>query len=104
MKKTLYGLLASILFFVALVMVFISCNGPDKPATDGSENPNTEPLPPTIPFTVVRMLPHDQGFFTEGLEFHEGQLYESSGSGSAGDKEPGAYPSAFGVVDLQTGK
>jgi glutamine cyclotransferase len=31
-------------------------------------------------------------------------LYESSGSGSAGDKQPGAYPSAFGTVDLKTGK
>jgi glutaminyl-peptide cyclotransferase len=97
MNKILYGLLAFVLFIMA-------CNGSDQSATNGPDTTNSEPPPPTITHTVVNILPHDQGFFTEGLEFYNGVLYESSGSGSAGDKQPGAYPSAFGTVDLKTGK
>lgn len=64
-----------------------------------------ESAPPAIGFSVINTYPHDTGFYTEGLEFHDGVLYESSGSGSAeteGAKSP--YPSAFGIVDLKTGK
>jgi glutamine cyclotransferase len=60
--------------------------------------------PPRIGFTVVNTYPHDTSFFTEGLEFHDGQLFESSGSGSSGKGEKPSYPSSFGVVNLKTGK
>jgi glutamine cyclotransferase len=56
--------------------------------------------PAVINYTVVNTHPHDTSFFTEGLEFNEGNLYESSG----GAKEETPHPSAFGIVDLKTGK
>lgn len=36
-------------------------------------------MPPIYGFTVVRTYPHDPNAFTEGLELHNGLLYESTG-------------------------
>jgi glutamine cyclotransferase len=54
----------------------------------------------SINFTVVKTFPHDTDSFTEGLIFHDNQLFESTGS-------PEEYPktrSVIGIVDLKTGK
>lgn len=54
--------------------------------------------PAAVPVTaarVVRTYPHDPRAFTEGLLFHDGRLYESTG-------EPGR--SSIREVDLATGK
>lgn len=53
-----------------------------------------------IHYSVVKKYPHDTLSFTEGFLFHEGQLFESTGS-------PEEFPyarSVFGPVDLKTGK
>lgn len=55
---------------------------------------------PEIKFTVETQYPHDVNAFTEGLHFHEGTLYESTGSP---DNVPQAR-SLLGPVDLKTGK
>src|SRR5262245_24081899 len=34
---------------------------------------------PVYNYTIVHSYPHDPGAFTEGLEFHDGFLYESTG-------------------------
>src|SRR3982074_589174 len=34
---------------------------------------------PEIGYRVVRVLPHDRSAFTEGLLWHQGRLYESTG-------------------------
>jgi len=90
----------SILF--ASLMVLAACNSNTPDSTPAS---TPEAAPAIIGFTVVNTYPHDTGFYTEGLEFYDGQLFESSGAGSAdseGAKPP--YPSAFGIVNLKTGK
>ena len=54
----------------------------------------------SINFKVVKTFPHDTESFTEGLIFHDNQLFESTGS-------PEEYPktrSVIGIVDLKTGK
>ncbi|MEO5683057.1 MAG: glutaminyl-peptide cyclotransferase [Chitinophagaceae bacterium] len=84
------------------LFMLAACNS-NTPGSTVTTTP--EPAPAVIGFTVVNTYPHDTGFYTEGLEFHEGQLFESSGSGSAepeGVKPP--YPSAFGIANLKTGK
>ena len=48
---------------------------------------------PVQPYEVVRAYPHDRTAFTEGLFFHDGALYESTG----------LYPSFIRKVDLETG-
>ena len=50
---------------------------------------------PVVPAEVVRTYPHDPRAFTEGLLFHGGYLYESTG-------EPGR--SSIRKVELKTGR
>jgi len=87
------------LVLVALVcyLGLVSCTNNDRSST-GSNPP--EAAPSIINYTLLNAHPHDTSFFTEGLEFSEGQLFESSG----GQKEETPHPSAFGVLDLKTGK
>lgn len=37
------------------------------------------PAPAVMNYTVVNVFPHDTAAFTEGFEFHDGVLYESTG-------------------------
>lgn len=102
MNKVIYAILAITVITVITVITF-QCGGSDKPPNgDGVESPAS--APPLIPHSVVNVYPHDTNYFTEGFEFHEGQLFEASGSGSATGDGDVLYPSAFGVVDLKTGK
>ena len=50
---------------------------------------------PVSGYTVVRTYPHDPKAFTQGLEYHDGFLYE--GTGLKGQ-------SAIRKVELETGK
>lgn len=70
-----------------------ACKG-DEPNT----NANAMPAPsrtPTYTVEVVRTLPHDVGSFTEGLLFHEGRFFESTG------EETSSY---IRELDLETGR
>jgi glutamine cyclotransferase len=81
-----------------ILMTAVKCKGGKKPA-----EPSDTPVVSTAPIiasTVMNVHPHDTSFFTEGLEFYKGQLFESSG----GDNEASPFPSAVGVLDLKTGK
>ncbi|WNJ20293.1 glutaminyl-peptide cyclotransferase [Pontibacter sp. G13] len=51
--------------------------------------------PQEIEWSFVAMYPHEKGFFTEGLVFHEGALYEGTGDWG----ESGIFK-----TDLRTGK
>jgi glutaminyl-peptide cyclotransferase len=50
---------------------------------------------PVRTYKVVKMYPHDPKAFTEGLEFHNGALWESTGENGT---------SSIRRVDLETGK
>ena len=60
-----------------------------------AQEPRPSPAPPVAFARVVRTFPHDPHAFTEGLLFHDGYLYESTG-------EPGR--SSIRQVDLATGR
>jgi glutaminyl-peptide cyclotransferase len=75
----------------------------------GEDKPDQAPYfpEPAIPkttaalqYTVAAKYPHDVNAFTEGLLFHEGKLFESTGSP---DNMP-KLRSVFGIVDLKSGK
>jgi glutaminyl-peptide cyclotransferase len=94
----------SLVVMVSLTLAgaWYSC-GPEKP--DMPSEPviiQSKPVKvtPTIPYTVVAKYPHDITAYTEGLLFHEGKLYESTG---APDHLQQTY-SAVGISDLKTGK
>lgn len=57
---------------------------PSDPAPDGPPTRKPPPVPDTTPppvfgYRVVQEFPHDPRAFTQGLFFHEGFLYESTG-------------------------
>ncbi|PLK45374.1 glutaminyl-peptide cyclotransferase [Emticicia sp. TH156] len=87
MKKTLTGI-------CSLAVILFSCNDSSK-----SSSEETSAIP-NIPFQLVNSFPHDTTAFTEGLLFHDNQLYESTGS-------PDELPetsSVIGIVDLTSGR
>ena len=86
------------LVLLIIISSLFACNN----STDTDNGDVNDPVVTTalIPFTVVNTYPHDTSFFTEGLEFYKGQLFESSG----GNTDASPFPSAFGAVDLKTGR
>lgn len=88
---------SSIPFLLALALL-AACNNPKKepPSTD-----STDIVPPPIDYAVVKTYPHDTSAYTEGFLFHDGQLFESTGTDAA--SMPGRQ-SLFGTVDLATGR
>jgi len=84
-------------YTIALLLVaFAACNNENKP-TASKEAPPTETVqvPVSISYDIVNTYPHDPAAFTEGLEYHEGILYESTGQYGQSD---------IRSVELKTGK
>lgn len=64
---------------IALGMILLTaCNGPDSPSTDPGDGKPTR-VTPVLAYTIGAALPHDTSYFTEGLEFYNGTLLESTG-------------------------
>ena len=67
-----------ILLSILCVIILYSCK--DDVAADTSQSTmvvNKEPA--ILSYTVTNVYPHDTTAFTEGLEWHDGALYESTG-------------------------
>jgi glutaminyl-peptide cyclotransferase len=92
MKSTLSPKLSNHVLTGILLAVIISFTASCSKEKKGG-NPAADPL--NIGYTVKGAWPHDIESFTEGLEIHGGQLYESTG-------EHGK--SWIGVIDIKTGK
>jgi glutamine cyclotransferase len=93
--------LKKICLLACVVFGSYSCT-PDKPKENVVVPPLEDNTPkiPEIKYSVENQYPHDINSFTEGFLFHEGKLFESTGS-------PENLPqtkSVFGPVDLQNGK
>jgi glutamine cyclotransferase len=87
-----------------ILLVFLaSCNDHSQRETPaaGTDKPPVDNTPATINYSVIGVLPHDTSSFTEGLLFHDGQLYESTGTEP---DMPADRRSLFGIVDPKTGK
>ena len=90
--------LSQLLFAASLI---IACNNPSNPETQAANPGPADNTPPTLDYAVVKAYPHDTSAYTEGLLFHNGQLYESTGTEP---EMPADRRSMFGTVDLSTGK
>lgn len=86
--------------FILAGSLLSACTNSSKPDVGASDN--TDNSPPSISYTVVKAYPHDTSAYTEGLLFHDGQLYEATGT-EAGDM-PDSRRSLFGTVDTTTGR
>lgn len=82
---------------LALTLLAACNNNSGKEVTPAD---TTAGLPAAINYTVVKTYPHDTTAYTEGFLFHNGQLFESTGTEAA--SMPGRG-SLFGTEDLATG-
>ncbi|MEO6540976.1 MAG: glutaminyl-peptide cyclotransferase [Ferruginibacter sp.] len=76
------------------LLILAACNGNEKEVD--VEDITVKPIPtPTIPYTIVAEYPHDTSAYTQGLEFHNGKLYEGTGD---------FKNSSLRITDYKTGK
>jgi len=79
---------------ILALVVFAACSNNDN--TDGPIDPGiVPPKTPAIPYTIVAEYPHDTSAYTQGLEFHNGRLYEGTGDFES---------SSLRITDYKTGK
>ena len=92
MRREFFTALLSGLLFAAV----LACSGPSTAmqAERGGEESAAD-SPPVYTYQVVNTWPHDDEAYTQGLVFHDGQLFESTGLRGE---------STLRRVELKTGK
>lgn len=88
------------LFVIITLSVLAACNGNNKDDDNGNDVPAAVsttgiPAPAVLQASVLAEYPHDTSAYTEGLQFHNGKLYEGTGL----EKK-----SMIKVMDVKTGK
>lgn len=64
-----------LLVAIALTSILVGCNN-----ESGSKEKESEVIaPPIISYQVVQTYPHDTSSYTQGLEWHNNELFESTG-------------------------
>lgn len=99
MKRKIF--LSLIVIFLAISFFtstfFFRCKNGGGKVVDTTEVPPLNPPPPVLGHTIIETLPHDTSFYTQGLTFYKGELYESTG-------DPGFRgKSRLMKIDLKTG-
>jgi glutamine cyclotransferase len=84
------------LFSIALSLALAACNsgGDSKAETQQSNMMTAAPRVPAYTYEVIKAYPHDKRAFTQGLVYHQGLLYESTGMNGS---------SSLRSVELETG-
>jgi glutamine cyclotransferase len=85
------------LIFLPAVFCLLSCN---NAGSEKNDNGTAVKPPAIISFSILQSFPHDTASFTQGLEMHNGALYESTGNP---DNVPnnGAW---IGKINLSSGQ
>lgn len=63
---------------ISLLIFGISCTSSDR-STENEKDESKVPIPATLLYDIVDTIRHDTQAFTEGFEFYQGKLYESTG-------------------------
>jgi glutamine cyclotransferase len=90
---------AYIYLFIPSIFIF-SCSNESIPPSDPAPKTEETEFVPTLEYKLVNTFPHDTLSFTQGFLFHQGKLFESTGSP---ENIPETH-SVLGIVDLKTGK
>ncbi len=89
------------IFSILFVLVLLnSCSSDSKKTEVETITPKTEELVATINYDVIGKLPHDLTAFTEGLLFHNNQIFESTGAPA----DQPQYKTVIGILDTIKGK
>jgi glutamine cyclotransferase len=92
--KSLIPVMLPVLFLLT------GCFNPEPASNPGKRDSSRPAEPALLTYSVVATLPHDTTYFTEGLEYYDGKLWESSG----GNLAESPYPSVMGLVNTNIGK
>lgn len=102
-----FQLMRSIIFILSFVILgMTSCRDANPPAINKAASNNTANVAkttgpvPVFTYEIVNTYKHEQDAFTEGLQFYNGFLYESTG----GYKRKDPFSSSIRKTDLKTGK
>lgn len=76
-------------------LLLFSCTTNNTPDSDPSIMPPTIPPPAQLSYNISNVYPHDTGSYTQGLEIHNGKLYEGTGDFES---------SALQITDIKTGR
>ncbi len=87
--------LTAVLGLYACQMASNSAPSDSPPPQTNIPPPEPEPEIPVYRYRIVNTFPHDKNAFTQGLEFHNGFLYESTGLNGQ---------SSLRKVELRTGR
>lgn len=81
---------------ISLLLLFAACSDHSNPNPPDPEQPSSGiAAPQNITLNIVSVYPHDPAAYTQGLEIHNGKLYEGTG-----DFEH----SSLRISDIKTGK
>jgi glutamine cyclotransferase len=100
LPANIYTISKNAVLLVSICML-ASCSGDNATneqtttTTDTAPATETAPPPAQLPCVLVNQYPHDPTAFTEGLEYVDGHLYESTGQYGSSD---------IRRVELKTGK
>ncbi len=95
MKRKNFLPLIVVSLISSFTFMFVCCKSKDvKPATPI----NSDPPPPVLGHTIIQVFPHDTSYYTQGLTFYKGELYEGTGDPGYNGK------SRLMKIDLKTGK
>ncbi|MEX0635786.1 MAG: glutaminyl-peptide cyclotransferase, partial [Ferruginibacter sp.] len=89
-----------IVFLGVFIIVFSACNGSNNYDTDPTIVPapstnNGVPVPVNLSFNILAQHPHDTGAYTQGLQLHDGKMYEGTGD---------YIQSSLRITNYKTGK
>lgn len=93
MRQRVIALLFLLVFAAGGIFYFLSVKPGDKPAA--TDNTSSIAAPAPLQINIVNNFPHDTSSFTEGLQYIDGYLYESTGLNGQ---------SYLKKVELNTGK
>jgi glutamine cyclotransferase len=74
--------LKKVILYISILTIIACNNTSQEDATDQTNtvDPNAGIVAPTpLNYTLVKVYPHDTSAYTQGLEWHQNRLYESTG-------------------------
>lgn len=82
MNTSMYNQYSRLIIIVMIVVFAMSCNNEGEESQSTEEPPVQQPVQPSqevIPVLLVNQYPHMVSAYTEGLQFVDGLMYESTG-------------------------
>ena len=96
MKKKIFLPLIVVSLISSFTFLFVCCKPKDQVKVEPP--PIENQTPPVLGHTIIQVYPHDTSFYTQGLTFYKGELYEGTG-------DPGYVgQTRLMKIDLKTGE